>query len=182
MKVLPNEIPGLLVIEPDRHGDERGFFMETWQQRRYAEAGIDLPFVQDNLSRSRTGTLRGLHYQLRQPQGKLVSVLSGAVYDVAVDLRRASATFGRWMGIELSAENGRQLWVPPGFAHGFLVLSETADFMYKCTDYYAPEHERCIRWDDPDLDIHWPLVGEREPMLSTKDRAGIRFRDAEVFE
>lgn len=181
MNIIKTEIPGLLVLEPKVYGDDRGFFFESYNQRVLAEAaGITDTFVQDNHSRSARNVLRGLHYQIRQPQGKLVRVIAGKVFDVAVDLRRSSATFGRWVGIELSAENKRIAWVPKGFAHGFLVLSEYAEFLYKTTDFWAPEHERSIAWDDPDLAITWPLMGQ--PVLSGKDKAGTRFRDAEVFE
>ena len=158
MKFTPMRIPDLVLVEPRVFLEERGFFMETWQARAFAEAGLDLRFVQDNHSRSRQGVLRGLHYQVRQTQGKLVRVVQGEVYDVAVDLRRGSPTLGQWVGVTLSAENKRQLWVPPGFAHGFYVTSEDAEFVYKCTDFYAPEHERSLRWDDPALAIDWPLV------------------------
>ena len=166
MKITPTEIPEVLVIEPDVHGDARGFFMETWHARKYAELGLDVPFVQDNHSRSRRGVLRGLHYQLHQPQGKLVRVVTGRVFDVAVDIRKGSPTFGRWVGIELSEDNHRQFYVPPGFAHGFCVLSDSADFLYKCTDYYAPEDEHGILWNDPAIGIDWPgsdfLVSEKD--------------------
>jgi len=178
--VIKTEIPDLLILEPRVFGDERGFFLESFNEREMREAGIVGHFVQDNHSRSQRNVLRGLHYQVRQTQGKLLRVASGTVFDVAVDLRRFSPTFGRWVGAELSAENKRILWVPPGFAHGFLVLSESADFLYKATDYYAPEFERTIRWNDPDLGIAWPLVGE--PVLSAKDAAGTPFREAEVFD
>ncbi|HQS29789.1 MAG TPA: dTDP-4-dehydrorhamnose 3,5-epimerase [Halothiobacillus sp.] len=171
MKVTPTKIPDVLILEPEVFGDERGFFMESFNARKFAEAtGLDVQFVQDNHSRSAKGVLRGLHYQLQQPQGKLVRVVRGAVFDVAVDIRKHSATFGQWVGVELSAENHRQLWVPAGFAHGFLVLSETADFLYKTTDYYAPGHERCIRWDDPTIGIEWPI--NVPPALSGKDAQG----------
>jgi len=182
MKFTPTSLPGVILIEPRVYGDERGFFMETWHRRRFAEHGIDQDFVQDNQSRSRRGILRGLHYQIRQPQGKLVRVTAGAVFDVAVDLRRSSPCFGQWTGVELSAGNHRMLWVPPGFAHGFLVLSESADFVYKCTDYYAPEHERCLRWDDPRIGIEWPLPGGAPPLLSEKDRAAPGLEDADVYD
>ena len=182
VKVIETAIPDVRIIEPRVFGDARGFFMETWSRRDFASVGIDADFVQDNHSRSVQGTLRGLHYQIQQPQGKLVRVTAGEVFDVAVDLRRTSPTFGRWVGVMLSAENHRQLWVPPGFAHGFYVVSEVAEFQYKCTDYYAPEHERCIRWDDPELGIEWPLIVDGSgPLLSEKDRAGARFADAEVY-
>lgn len=180
MKVTPTKIPDVLILEPEVFGDERGFFMESFNARKFAEAtGLGVQFVQDNHSRSAKGVLRGLHYQLQQPQGKLVRVVRGAVFDVAVDIRKHSATFGQWVGVELSAENHRQLWVPAGFAHGFLVLSETADFLYKTTDYYAPEHERCIRWDDPKIDIQWPV--DHKPSLSGKDTLGKLLNDAEIF-
>jgi dTDP-4-dehydrorhamnose 3,5-epimerase len=181
VNIIKTEIPGLLVLEPKVYGDDRGFFFESYNQRVLVEAaGITDTFVQDNHSRSARNVLRGLHYQIRQPQGKLVRVIAGKVFDVAVDLRRSSATFGRWVGIELSADNKRIAWVPKGFAHGFLVLSEYAEFLYKTTDFWAPEHERSIAWDDPDLAITWPLMGQ--PVLSGKDKAATRFRDAEVFK
>jgi dTDP-4-dehydrorhamnose 3,5-epimerase len=181
MNALPTPIEGLLVLEPKVFGDERGFFMESYNQRMFRElTGTAPDFVQDNHSRSARGVLRGLHYQLQQPQGKLVRVTSGVVFDVAVDLRRASPTFGQWHGVELSGENKRQFWVPAGFAHGFVVLSESADFLYKTTDFYAPQHERCIAWNDPTLAIDWHLGGI-EPTLSAKDLAGLRFEQAEVF-
>ena len=172
MNFIETKIPDVKIIEPVVFGDERGFFMETWQRRKFAEAGIDYEFVQDNHSRSIRGTLRGLHYQIEQPQGKLVRATVGVVFDVAVDLRQSSPTFGQWVGVELSAENKRQLWVPSGFAHGFYALSKTVEFQYKCTDFYAPEYERGIRWDDPDLEIEWPLVTSKslEPSLSDNDR------------
>ncbi|NCA71723.1 MAG: dTDP-4-dehydrorhamnose 3,5-epimerase [Sphingobacteriia bacterium] len=169
MKVLETSLPGVLIIEPRVFGDARGFFMETYQAERYAEVGVPAPFVQDNLSYSSKGVLRGLHLQHPRAQGKLVQVLAGAVFDVAVDVRRGSPSFGRWLGIELSAENRRQLWIPPGFAHGFLVTSESALFIYKNTEYYSPETELGIRWDDPSIGIQWPLDGVA-PELSHKDR------------
>jgi dTDP-4-dehydrorhamnose 3,5-epimerase len=177
--VTPTAIADVLLIEPKVFGDPRGFFLESWNAKAFAEAGIPAAFVQDNHSRSPRGVLRGLHYQIRQPQGKLVRVVAGEVFDVAVDLRRASPTFGRWVGERLSADNKRMLWIPPGFAHGFLVLSESADFLYKTTDYYAPEHERVLAWNDPELGVKWPLAGT--PTLSARDAAGTRLRDAEVF-
>lgn len=181
MNVIETEIPEVKIIEPDVFGDVRGFFMESFNARRFVEVtGVTLPFVQDNHSRSQHGVLRGLHYQIKQPQGKLVRVVRGAVFDVAVDLRRSSPTFGAWVGVELTEDNNRQLWVPPGFGHGFLVVSASADFLYKTTDYYAPEHERSILWNDPDIGIDWPLQGE--PMLSGKDAGGSTLGDAEVFE
>jgi dTDP-4-dehydrorhamnose 3,5-epimerase len=179
MNVLNTELPGVLILEPKRFGDDRGFFMEMFHAKRYAEAGITGPFVQDNFSRSARGTLRGLHFQEPHAQGKLVQVLAGAVYDVTVDVRRGSPTFGQWVGVELSAQNKRQLWVPPGFAHGFCVLSDSADFHYKCTALYSPETERGIAWNDPDLAIAWPLSGP--PLLSAKDAAAPRLKDAPVL-
>lgn len=180
MNVIPTAIPDVLIIEPRVFGDERGFFLESYNRAAFAEkAGLDVDFVQDNHSRSSHGVLRGLHYQIQQPQGKLVRVVSGSVFDVAVDLRRSSPTFGKWVGAELTAENKRQFWVPPGFAHGFMVLSETADFLYKTTDYYAPQHERCIAWDDPTLAIDWP--SGITPILSEKDKVGKRLADADLF-
>jgi dTDP-4-dehydrorhamnose 3,5-epimerase len=175
MNVKEAPVPGVLVIEPKRFGDARGFFFETYHQRRYLEIGIPAAFVQDNYSRSVKGTLRGLHYQLPHAQGKLVQVIAGAVWDVAVDVRRGSPTFGRWFGLELSGENGRQLWVPAGFAHGFCVLSDSADFLYKCTDFYAPECEHGLAWDDPDIGVQWPVEA---PLLSKKDQAAPRLKDA----
>lgn len=183
MKVVQTEIPEVLILEPRVFGDERGFFMESYNRRGFQQAtGLDPDFVQDNHSRSGRGVLRGLHYQIRQAQGKLVRVVRGSVYDIAVDLRRSAPTFGRWVGVELSEQNHRQLWVPPGFAHGFLVLSEIADFQYKTSDYYAPEHERSIRWNDPDLAIDWPLPEDMAPVLAEKDAAAPRFADAEVYD
>ena len=174
MNVTPTAIPDVLLLEPKMFGDSRGFFYESFNQRSF-EAAIGGPagFVQDNHSRSARNVLRGLHYQGEQPQGKLVRVVAGAVFDVAVDIRPASPTFGRWVGVELTADNRRQLWIPPGLAHGFLVLSDTAEFLYKTTDYYAPKHERCILWNDSVLDIRWPLSGS--PILSDKDAAGLTF-------
>jgi dTDP-4-dehydrorhamnose 3,5-epimerase len=181
MRLIETPLKDALIVEPKVFGDARGFFMESWNRRTFADLGLELDFVQDNHSRSARGVLRGLHYQLKQPQGKLVRVASGSVYDVAVDLRKSSPTFGRHVGVELSAENQRMFWVPPGFAHGFLVLSESADFLYKATDYYAPEYERAILWNDPDLAIDWPLDGIGTPTLATKDAAGVRFGDAEGY-
>jgi len=178
--VTPLAIGDVLLMEPRVFGDERGFFFESYNQRAFEAAlGRPVAFVQDNHSRSARQVLRGLHYQIVQPQGKLVRVTEGAVFDVAVDLRRGSPSFGRWVGAELSAANKRQLWVPEGFAHGFVVLSEHAEFLYKTTDFYAPEHERCLRWDDPDVGIDWPMG--LPPVLSAKDQAGLRLRDADVF-
>ena len=181
MKFVPTDLPDVIRIEPTIHGDDRGFFMETWQARRFHEAGIRGEFVQDNFSHSSKGTLRGLHYQIEHAQGKLVRVVQGEVYDVAVDLRKSSPQYGQWVGEVLSAENKHQLWVPPGFGHGFLVLSETAEFEYKCTDYYALEFERAIRWDDPDIGIEWPLLDGEQPTLSSKDAAATFFKDAETY-
>jgi dTDP-4-dehydrorhamnose 3,5-epimerase len=181
MRFVETSLPGVIRIKPRIFSDERGFFMETWQSRQFRDAGIDAEFVQDNFSQSSRGTLRGLHYQVRQPQGKLVRVVSGEVFDVAVDLRRSSENFGRWVGEVLSAENKHQLWIPPGFAHGFLVLSETAAFEYKCTDFYAPDAERAIRWDDPQLGIEWPLPAGEQPVLSAKDAAAPLLEDAETY-
>ena len=174
MNVIRCELAGLLLIEPKVFGDARGFFLETWNQRLYRECGLDAQFVQDNLSFSRRGTLRGLHFQNPTPQGKLVSVLQGEVFDVAVDIRRSSATFGRWHGVTLSGENKRQFYVPPGFAHGFLVLSETAMFHYKCTEFYSPKDELAIHWNDPALGIQWPV---KDPILSAKDANALPLRD-----
>lgn len=174
-------IPDVVLIEPVVIGDARGFFQESWNEREFAEAGIGARFVQDNHSRSVKYTLRGLHYQIRQPQGKLVRVVQGDVFDVAVDARRSSPTFGRWVGAVLSAGNHRQLWVPPGFAHGFLVLSESADLLYKVTDFYSRGDEVCIRWDDPALGINWPIPPDRLPILSAKDQQGLDFSQVEAF-
>ncbi|TSD55131.1 dTDP-4-dehydrorhamnose 3,5-epimerase [Variovorax sp. KBS0712] len=180
MKVTQTAIADVLLIEPKVFGDARGFFFESFNQKAFDEAvGQRVDFVQDNHSRSTKGVLRGLHYQVQQPQGKLVRVVRGAVFDVAVDIRRSSPTFGQWVGSELSEDNHRQLWVPPGLAHGFLVLSESADFLYKTTDYYAPAHERCIAWNDPTLAIEWPDTGIA-PKLSAKDAAAPPFLSAEI--
>jgi len=180
MKVTPTNIPDVLIIEPKVFGDSRGFFFESFNQQAFNEAtGKNLQFVQDNHSRSAKGVLRGLHYQIQQPQGKLVRVTSGAVFDVAVDIRKSSPTFGQWTGVELNAESHRQLWVPAGFAHGFVVISETADFLYKTTDYYAPEFERCIAWNDPAIGINWPV--DETPQLSGKDQQGTLLNDAVIF-
>lgn len=181
MRFLPTKISDVVLIEPKVFGDHRGFFMETWQAQVFAEAGIDAPFVQDNHSRSTQGILRGLHYQIQRPQGKLVRVIAGEVFDVAVDIRRQSPTFGQWVGERLSAENRRMLWVPPGFAHGFYVLSEAAEFLYKCTEFYAPAYERSILWQDPALAIAWPLVNQEAPVLSAKDAQAPLLAAAEVF-
>ncbi|MBE7386067.1 MAG: dTDP-4-dehydrorhamnose 3,5-epimerase [Leptolyngbya sp. SIO1E4] len=182
MLITPTDIPDVLVIEPQVFGDDRGFFFESFHQQKFAdETGLPGQFVQDNHSRSKQNILRGLHYQIQQAQGKLVRVVMGEIYDVAVDIRRSSATFGQWVGMTLSAENKRQLWVPPGFAHGFYVLSESADVLYKTTDYYAPQHERSLLWNDPDLAVHWPLLTD-SPLLSAKDQNAVPFKAAEVFE
>lgn len=180
MKVIETSLPGVKLIEPRVFGDERGFFLESWNSEAFAAAGIDAVFVQDNHSRSSRGVLRGLHYQIRQPQGKLVRVTCGAVFDVAVDMRRSSPQFGRWTGCMLTAENKHMLWVPAGFAHGFVVLSDTADFLYKCTTPYAPEYERSVAWNDPDLAIDWQL-GDVTPLLSAKDAAAPSLLQAEAF-
>lgn len=180
MNVLPTTIPEVLILEPKVFGDERGFFYESFNGKQWQQAtGLPVNFVQHNHSRSSAGVLRGLHYQIKQPQGKLVRVVVGEVFDVAVDLRKSSLTFGKWFGTLLSAENKRQLWVPPGFAHGFYVTSSVAEFLYLTTDYYAPEHERCIIWNDPDLGITWPC--SLEPMVSAKDCAGASFANADLF-
>jgi dTDP-4-dehydrorhamnose 3,5-epimerase len=182
MKILPTAIPDVLVLEPRVFKDARGLFFESYNHAAFCKTtGLDLEFVQDNHSHSVRDVLRGMHFQVRQAQGKLVRVVSGAIFDVAVDLRADSATFGRWVGVELSADNFRQIWVPTGFAHGFLVLSESADVLYKTTDYYAPTHERCLRWDDPQVAIAWPIHG-REPLLSAKDAAGAGLDEVEKFQ
>jgi dTDP-4-dehydrorhamnose 3,5-epimerase len=182
MDVRPTAIPDVLVLEPRVFGDERGFFMETYQARAFADAGIPLPFVQDNQSRSRRGTLRGLHYQIPEAQGKLVRVVAGEIYDVAVDLRRSSPTFRRWVGLRLSEANHLQVWVPPGFAHGFYALSESADIVYKVTDYWSRESERSLLWNDPEIGIDWPLVDGAAPLLSAKDAAGRPLAEADLYD
>ncbi|HSH98444.1 MAG: dTDP-4-dehydrorhamnose 3,5-epimerase [Methylophilaceae bacterium] len=180
MKICPTNIPEVLVIEPSVFSDDRGYIYESYHQSKFTDVtGLTPVFVQDNHSGSFKGVLRGLHYQIHQPQGKLVRVASGEVFDVVVDLRRSSSTFGNWVGVYLSSENNRQIWVPEGFAHGFLVISDFAELLYKTTDFYAPEHERCISWDDPDLDIKWPL--SESPMLSGKDKLGLSLAQSEVF-
>ncbi len=179
MKKIPTTLPEVFLLEPKVFSDARGFFMESYNRRTFASLGIEAEFVQDNHSRSSKGVLRGLHYQIQQPQGKLLRVTNGEVYDVAVDLRKYSPNFGRWAGMRLSAENKLLLWIPPGFAHGFYVLSEAAEFLYKTTEYYAPEHERCLLWNDPALSIDWPLAGT--PLLSDKDREGMPLGRAEVY-
>jgi dTDP-4-dehydrorhamnose 3,5-epimerase len=181
MEFTATHIPDVIVIDPVVYEDSRGFFMETWQEQKFRNAGIDAKFVQDSYSRSSFGALRGLHYQVTQAQGKLIRVLHGEVFDVAVDIRKSSPTFGQWVGEILSSGNRKLIWMPPGFAHGFLVLSEFADFQYRLTDFYAPEHERTILWNDPDLAINWPLAEGQEPLLSEKDAAGVLLNDAEVY-
>lgn len=180
MRATPQVIPDLILLEPQVFGDDRGFFFESYNARSFAEAtGLSVDFVQDNHSKSARNVLRGLHYQIQNPQGKLVRAVQGEVFDVVVDIRKSSPTFGQWAGALLSAENKRQLWIPPGFAHGFVVLSNSAEVLYKTTDYYTPAHERCILWNDPAVGIQWPLRGE--PLLSTKDQQGVRLADAELF-
>jgi dTDP-4-dehydrorhamnose 3,5-epimerase len=182
VKVTPTAIPEVLIIEPKVFGDARGFFYESFNGKAFDEAvGRHVEFVQDNHSRSAKGVLRGLHYQIKQPQGKLVRVAQGAVFDVAVDIRKSSPTFGQWVGVELTADNHKQLWIPAGFAHAFLVLSETADFLYKTTNYYAPPYERCIAWNDAAVGIEWPQIG-MAPVLSAKDQAGVSLNQAETFD
>jgi dTDP-4-dehydrorhamnose 3,5-epimerase len=180
MKVEPTALPEVLLITPQFFEDARGFFMETWNAAKFADAGIEAKFVQDNHSSSARGILRGLHYQLKRPQGKLVRVTAGRVFDVAVDLRRGSPRFGQWSGVELSADNRQMLWIPPGFAHGFLALEDATTFLYKCTDFYSPADERCVRWDDPGLAIDWPVAG-LVPTLSPKDARGAAWNDAETY-
>lgn len=180
MNVIPTKLEGVLILEPKVFGDARGFFMESYNTKKLQEtAGVGADFVQDNHSRSTKGVLRGLHYQIHQPQGKLVRVVKGTVFDVAVDLRKSSPTFGQWAGVELSETNHRQFWIPPGFAHGFVVLSESADFLYKTTEYYAPEHERCLIWNDPSVAVDWPI--DFTPSLSAKDEKGAALAEAETF-
>ena len=181
MQVVQTAIPDLLILEPKVFGDDRGFFFESFNQQTFQNlTGVNAQFVQDNHSKSAANVLRGLHYQIEQAQGKLVRVTAGEVFDVAVDIRRQSATFGKWVGVVLSAENKRQLWIPPGFAHGFVVLKDNTEFLYKTTDYYAPQHERCIRWDDPTIAIEWPIA--QAPRLSGKDQLGLALAQAEVFQ
>lgn len=181
MEFKPTEIPEVIIIKPAVHGDERGFFMETYREEEFAAAGIVGPFVQDNHSGSTQGTLRGLHYQIQQAQGKLLQVVNGEIFDVAVDLRRSSSTFGKWVGEILSADNKKQLWIPPGFAHGFYVMSEWANVIYKATAYYAPEWERTIQWNDPEIGIDWPLIDAAKLHVSEKDAEGVLLKNAEVF-
>ena len=182
MQFIPTLIPDVILIESKIFGDQRGFFMETYQSRIFAENGITAQFLQDNHSGSQRGTLRGLHYQIRQTQGKLLRVVAGEIFDVVVDIRRSSSTFGQWVGMKLSAENKRQIWVPPGFAHGFYVLSDWAELIYKATDFYAPEWERSILWSDPQLSIEWPILPDTEPILSEKDQRARLLADADLFE
>ena len=182
MKVSASAIPEVKVLEPDVFGDERGFFLESWNRDRFARAGIDAEFVQDNHSRSVRGTLRGLHYQVGRPQGKLVQAVSGTIFDVVVDLRRSSPTYGHWVSFELSGDDHQMVWIPAGFAHGFYVLSAEADFLYKCTDYYSPEHDRTVAWNDPDLAIDWPVPADQAPLVSEKDQQGSAFATAETYE
>jgi dTDP-4-dehydrorhamnose 3,5-epimerase len=180
MKITRMDIPEVLLLEPSVFEDARGFFLESWNARDFdAFVGREVRFVQDNHSRSRSGVLRGLHYQVRQPQGKLIRVINGGIFDVAVDVRKSSPTFGRWVGTYLSEDNHREIWIPPGFAHGFLVTSESADIAYKMTDYYAPAHERCLLWNDPAVGVEWPISGE--PILSAKDKAGLPLSQVDVF-
>jgi len=180
MNVINTSIPDVLILEPKVFGDERGFFLESYNRELFNKVtNLNIDFVQDNHSRSAKNVLRGLHYQIQQPQGKLVRVVRGSVFDVTIDIRKSSATFGKWVGVELTEENHRLLWMPPGFAHGFVVLSDCAEFLYKTTDYFAPEHERCILWNDPAIGIDWPI--DDEPILSAKDREGLLLEDAEVF-
>lgn len=181
MRFHKTKNPDVILIEPQVFEDERGFFMESWKAQEFLNNGIDANFVQDNHSKSVQGTLRGLHYQVKCPQGKLIRVISGEIFDVAVDIRRSSPRFGQWLGEFLSAENKQMLWVPPGFAHGFYVTSETAEIIYKCSDIYKPEYERSLRWDDPELNIDWPLVDGNQPILSTKDASAPGFKDSEYY-
>lgn len=181
MRASSTDLPDVVLLEPSVHGDQRGFLFESWNEKTLREVGLELQFVQDNHSFSRHGTLRGLHYQIEHPQGKLVRVATGEVFDVAVDLRRSSPTFGTWTGVWLTEDNHAMLWIPPGFAHGFYVVSESAHFLYKCSDFYEPEHGRTIAWNDPDLAIEWPLVGGAPPSLSPGDRAGTPLREAECY-
>ena len=181
MEFIPTRLPEVVLIKPKVFGDERGFFLESWQQKKFADAGIHADFVQDNHSHSSQWILRGMHYQIQNTQGKLVRVSRGAVYDVAIDVRRSSPRFGEWVGVELSDVNHQMMWIPPGFAHGFLTLTEKVDFMYKCTELYSPQYERCIRWDDPDVGIQWPLPVGVSPQLAARDAQAPGIRNAEVF-
>jgi dTDP-4-dehydrorhamnose 3,5-epimerase len=182
MKTIATKIPEVIILEPRLFEDERGFFVETWNRKKFKEIGIDEDFVQDNHSKSPQGTLRGLHYQIQHTQGKLVRVIAGEVFDIAVDIRKSSPTFGQWVGVTLSAANKKMLWVPPGFAHGFYVTSESAEFTYKCTNFYAPEYERSILWNDPDIGIDWPIVNNQAPLLSPKDKNASAFKNADLFQ
>ncbi len=182
MEFVPTRLPDVIVIRPRVYEDPRGFFMDTWHRKLFEQEGIDATFVQDSQSGSVAGTVRGLHYQIKQAQGKLIRVIKGEAFDVAVDIRRSSPDFGQWTAELLSADNRKMLWIPPGFAHGFLVLSKSAEFEYKCTDYYAPEHERTLQWDDPDIGIDWPLLEQEKPILSDKDQLGLPLKDAEVYD
>lgn len=182
MKVIDTKLNDVKIIEPNVFGDERGFFLETWSDAAFIKAGLEINFVQDNHSRSAQGVLRGMHYQIKHPQGKLVRCTAGEVFDAAVDMRKSSPQFGQWVGVVLSAENKRQLWVPPGFAHGFYVMSETADFQYKCSDIYAPEYERSLLWNDPEVGIEWPLVAGVETQLAAKDQAATILSESDVFD
>lgn len=181
MQIVDTAIDGVKILEPKVFGDERGFFLESWNQQVFADNALPTHFVQDNHSRSAQGVLRGLHYQIKNPQGKLVRVTSGEVFDVAVDMRQSSPQFGQWVGVLLSASNHRQLWVPPGFAHGFYVVSESADFQYKCTDYYSPEYERSLAWNDPTVGVEWPIINGTEPVLAAKDAAGLALAQCDTF-
>lgn len=181
MKFTPTRIPDVVVVDPDVHEDDRGSFMETWHAGRFDRAGIAARFVQDNHTISLRGTLRGLHYQIKRPQGKLIRVVVGEAFDVAVDLRQSSPTFGQWVGETLSAANKHSIWIPPGFAHGFIVTGESAEFIYRCTDYYSPQYERTLRWDDADVGIDWPLSDTDQPVLSARDAAGALLRDADIY-
>ena len=182
MEFVPSRLPDVIVIRPKVFEDPRGFFLDSWHRKRFEQEGIDANFVQDSHSGSTAGTLRGLHYQIEQAQGKLIRVVKGEAFDVAVDIRKSSPDFGQWAGELLSADNRKLIWIPPGFAHGYLVLSKTAEFEYKCTDYYAPEHERTLQWDDPDIGIDWPLLEAEKPLLSDKDALGLPLKDAEVYD
>ena len=182
MEFVPTRLPDVVVIRPKEFEDPRGFFMDTWHRKLFEQEGIDADFVQDSHSGSVAGTVRGLHYQIEQAQGKLLRVVKGEAFDVAVDIRKSSPDFGKWTSEVLSAENRKMIWIPPGFAHGFLVLGETAEFEYKCTDYYAPEHERTLLWDDPDIGIDWPLPGGQKPILSDKDKAGLPLKESQVYD
>ncbi len=182
MEFLPTRLPDVILIRPKVFEDPRGFFTDTWHRKLFEQEGIDANFVQDSHSGSVGGTIRGLHYQITQAQGKLIRVVKGEAFDVAVDIRRSSPDFGQWTGEVLSAENRKMIWIPPGFAHGFLVLSKNAEFEYKCTDYYAPEHERTLQWDDPDIAIDWPLLDGEQPILSAKDESGLPLKEAQVYD